>query len=122
MMMPTFSQSIKSIQLEAFKIPCFSCHNLRKKSTFAEVIVNQNHLLRYSRYVIVYKVRQPVKIQFISLFKNYILLIMLLQVSNFSPFVPLCPVHPFPPEIPALAHDHESCMEVLWLLHFLLFS
>lgn len=61
-MMSTFSQSIKTTQLEAVNLVCLSCLNLSRK-TFAELMVKQNHLFRYSSYVIVYNIGQPVKTQ-----------------------------------------------------------
>ena len=55
----------------------------------------------------------------IFFFFHYILLIMLLVV----PMFPLCPPTPSTPppsgNPPTMDHVHGSCVQVLWLLHFL---
>ena len=53
-------------------------------------------------------------------FFNYILLIMLLQLFHFFPFAPLQLAPPTVSGNPhAIVHVHGSCVQVLWLLHFL---
>ena len=56
------------------------------------------------------------------LFKNIFYWLCYYSCPNFSPIASLHPVPPFPPASTPLVHVHGSCIQVLWLLHFLYYS